>query len=207
MLYDVHHVKRDFTILNEGRMPVDSINRQVAERLRRLRQAKSMSLEDLAARAGVSRAMLSQIETLKTNPTVALLWKVSRGLGVSFAELLGSEGEQPAVRLSRARAARYLYSADRSFRSRPLLGNVPGHHVELYELRLESGAVEAAEPHPPGSFEQVLVTAGRLRLTLLAERYDLAVGDALLFPADVPHRYEAPGKQPFQGLSLILYRG
>jgi transcriptional regulator with XRE-family HTH domain len=186
---------------------VDTINRQVAERLRRLRQAKEMSLEELAARAGVSRAMLSQIETLKTNPTVALLWKVSRGLGVSFAELLGSEGEQPAVRLSRAGAARYLYSADRTFRSRPLLGNVPGHHVELYELRLEAGAAESADPHPPGSFEQVLVTGGRLRLTLLTEKHDLGVGDALLFPADVPHRYEAPGKQPFLGLSLILYRG
>lgn len=186
---------------------MDTINRQVAERLHRLRQEKGMSLEDLAARAGVSRAMLSQIETLKTNPTVALLWKVSRGLGVSFAELLGSATEQPAVRLSRARGARYLYSADKQFRSRPLLGNVPGHHVELYELRLAAGAVEAADPHPPGSFEQVLVTGGRLRLTVLAERYDLGGGDALLFPADVPHRYEALGKQAFAGLSLILYRG
>ncbi len=184
---------------------MDEINAKVAERLRRLRRAAGLSLEELAVRAGVSRAMLSQIETLKTNPTIAVLWKVARGLGVSFSDLLGSEQGPPAVRLDREKDARYLYSADRRFRSRPLLGNVPGHRVELYELRLEAGAVEDADPHPAGSFEQVIVKTGRLRLGLGGESHELGPGDAVLFPADRPHRYEAVGRAPFAGLSLILY--
>jgi len=210
MLYDVRYVKRGFNMVNKARAPggpAESINHEVAARLRRLRLAQGLSLEELAARADVSRAMLSQLETLKTNPTVALLWRVARGLGVSFADLLGGEAPPPTTRLSRAREARYLYSADRHFRSRPLLAQVPGHHVELYELRLDGGAAEDAEPHPVGSFEQMIVTAGRLRLTLPDARHDLEPGDALLFAADVPHRYEATGRQAFQGLSLILYRG
>jgi transcriptional regulator with XRE-family HTH domain len=185
---------------------VDEINARVAERLRAVRRAQDLSLEELAARSGVSRAMLSQIETLKANPTIAVLWRIARGLGVPFSELLGDEAA-PAVRLARAADARFLYSANRAFRSRPLLANVPGHTVELYELRLEAGTVEDAEPHPPGSFEQIVVVAGRLALSFGTESYELGARDALLFRADQPHRYRAAGKRAFEGLSLILYAG
>jgi XRE family transcriptional regulator, regulator of sulfur utilization len=185
---------------------MDEINVQVAERLRRLRAAAGLSLQGLAERAGVSRAMLSQIETLKANPTIAVVWKIAAGLGVPFAELLGAEaGAAPPVRLARAADARHLYSADRRFRSRPLLANVPGPRVELYELRLERAGVERAPAHPPGSFEQLIVTAGRLRLGAAGESWELGPGDALLFPADVPHRYATAGRRAFVGLSLILY--
>lgn len=195
-------VNPPFVILN--RSAVDEINQQVAERLRRLRRASGLSMEELASRSGVSRAMLSQIETLKTNPTIAILWKISQGLGVPFSELLGTEASRP-VRLARAAEARYLYSADERFRSRPLLSNVPGHRVELYELRLEPGAVEDAEPHPAGSFEQIYVVEGKLGMSLVGDSFELAAGDALLFPADHAHHYEALGKRAFVGLSLILY--
>lgn len=183
---------------------MDEINSRVAERLRALRKEAGMSLEELAGRSGVSRAMLSQIETLKTNPTIAVLWKIASGLGVSFSDLLGADAV-PSVRISRVSEARYLYSADKNFRSRPLLSNVPGHRVEIYELSLEPGAVEAADPHPAGSFEQLIVTSGSLALTVGVEKYELAAHDALLFRADCPHRYECVGRKPFVGLSVILY--
>jgi transcriptional regulator with XRE-family HTH domain len=183
---------------------LDAINTQVAERLRSLRRAAGLSLEELAGRSGVSRAMLSQIETLKTNPTIAVLWKIAGGLEVSFAELLGDQPAEP-VALSRVGDARYLWSRDRSFRSRPLLSHVPGHRVELYELGLEPGGVEQAAAHPAGSFEHLFVTAGRLSLAVGGEEHALGPRDALLFRADRPHRYACAGKRPFAGLSLILY--
>lgn len=185
---------------------MDEINTLVAERLRRLRHNAGMSLEDLATRSGVSRAMLSQIETLKTNPTVAVLWKISRGLGVPFSELLGQE-PAPTAQVSRSRDARFLYSADKTFRSRPLLANVPGHHVELYELRLEPGAVEESDPHPSGSFEHLYVSSGKLVLDVESSHWELGEGDALLFRADRAHRYSNSGRKPSESLSLILYAG
>jgi transcriptional regulator with XRE-family HTH domain len=209
MMDDVRDVKRD---VQDSERPeenaMDEVNVQVAERLRRLRAAAGLCLQQLAQRSGVSRAMLSQIETLKANPTIAVVWRIAAGLGVPFAELLGSgAGSAPPVRLARAAEARYIFSADRRFRSRPLLANVPGHRVELYQLRLETGGVEDAPPHPPGSFEQLLVSGGRLALSFAGEEYALGPGDALLFPADRPHRYATLGRRAFEGLSLILYGG
>ena len=183
---------------------MDEINRRVAVNLKRLRREQNLTLEELGRRSGVSRAMLSQIESMKVNPTIAVVWKISAGLGVGFADLLGPEA--PAkVEVLLAREARYLWSRDRTFRSRPLVTNVPGHKVELYEIWLGPRAAHAADPHPAGSRELLSVLAGELRLEVAGEPHRLGVGDAILFVADQPHRYQNAMAQPFLGHSLILY--
>ena len=183
---------------------MDPINRRVAERLRVLRKAAGLSLDDLASRSGVSRAALSQIETLKTNPTIAVLWKIASGLDVPFSELLG-DAEAPTVRIERAAKARWLGGGRDPFRSRPLLGRIPGHRVEIYELTLAAGKSHDAQPHPAGSFEQVFVEEGRLVLGVDGGVHALGPGDAILFRADRAHRYVAEGRKAFRGLSTILY--
>jgi len=51
--------------------------RRVADALRRFRQDRSLSLDELSERSGVSRAALSQIEGARTNPTLAVLWSTT----------------------------------------------------------------------------------------------------------------------------------
>src|SRR5216117_324575 len=65
--------------------------RHVAESLRHHRKIQQLSLDDLAQRSGVSRAALSQIEGARTNPTLAVLWKIAVGLGMPFQQLLGTQ--------------------------------------------------------------------------------------------------------------------
>src|SRR6478735_12560603 len=62
--------------------------RRVAEVLKKLRADRRLSLDDLAARSGVSRAALSQIEGARTNPTLAVLWKIAAGLEIPFQDLI-----------------------------------------------------------------------------------------------------------------------
>src|SRR3982751_6033937 len=71
---------------------------RVAEVLKALRRDRHLSLDDLASRSGVSRAALSQIEGARTNPTLAVLWKIAVGLGMPFQQLLGANaGSGPKV--------------------------------------------------------------------------------------------------------------
>src|SRR3954451_11861089 len=63
--------------------------RRVATNLRERRKGRGLSLDELAAASGVSRAALSQIETCKTNPSLSVLWKIAVGLQIPFSELLG----------------------------------------------------------------------------------------------------------------------
>jgi len=48
--------------------------------VRKLRKQHGLSLETLAQRSHVSRAMLSQIELGRSTPTIAVLWKIAYAL-------------------------------------------------------------------------------------------------------------------------------
>lgn len=178
--------------------------RRVADNLRRLRKERALSLDSLAASSGVSRAALSQIEGSKTNPTLAVLWKIAVGLGVPFQALLGVEDVGKA-RVLRAGDAPPLRSADGRMESRLLTpaGAQPG--LELYELRFSPKGVLKSEPHSPGTCETVVVLTGALRVLVGDEVHDLAPGDTVFFRADVPHGYENRGPREARCIDVIAY--
>ena len=91
----------------------------LGKNLKRLRTRRGHSLERLAKLSGVSRAMLGQIETGKSTPTISLLWKVATALDVPFANLLAVEATRGTAVLRRE-AARVLSSSDGRFTSRAL---------------------------------------------------------------------------------------
>lgn len=164
----------------------------VAGNLRRLRTERGWSLERLSQAAGVSRAMLGQIEQGKSAPTINVLWKIVRALDVPFSTLI-SDPSAGRVTLIQAARSRMLRSRDGTFSSRALFPMDQPRNVEFYELRLAPFGVEETDPHPPGTMENLVVAAGSLELTIGGERAILVQGDAILFQADVPHTYRNPG--------------
>ncbi len=179
------------------------LGRRVAENLRRKRKARNMSLDDLARASGVSRAALSQIETVKTNPTVGLLWKIAVGLGVPFQDLLGEP--KSGTNILRKGEAQVLRSLDGKLESRPLTPAGASPLVELYELRLAARGAHVSEAHTSGTHEFVVVLTGALRIHVDGEVHDLLAGDSVSFPADRPHTYENPGSSEARYHDVILY--
>lgn len=165
----------------------------VGANLRRIRSERGLSLERLAQASGVSRAMLGQIELSQSAPTINILWKIARALNVPFSALISSPNAG-RTRILPAVSAKLLKSQDGSFSSRALFPFDEPRTTEFYELRLAANSVEHAEPHPPGTMENLVVTAGRLEMHVADERYELATGDAMQFEADAPHEYRNPGK-------------
>lgn len=68
----------------------------VAWNLRRVRVARGLSQERLAADAGVDRAYLGGLERQAENPTVDLLDKVAEALAVPLGELFVAPAEGAA---------------------------------------------------------------------------------------------------------------
>jgi len=164
----------------------------VGANLRRLRTRRGLSLERLAHKSGVSRAMLSQVELGKSAPTINVLWKIARALGVTFSALLSTDLDTSPV-LLRESSAKRLTSLDGSFSSRALFPFDRPRRVEFYELRLKPHAVEEADPHPAGTAENIVVNIGAVTITAGNSAHELSRGDALLFAADVPHSYRNRG--------------
>jgi transcriptional regulator with XRE-family HTH domain len=165
----------------------------VGKNLRRLRIRQGHSLERLAKHSGVSRAMLGQIETGKSAPTVGLLWKVATALGVPFANLIATDDARGTVVLRRANA-KVLSSNQGQFTSRALFPFDSERQVEFYELKLSPLHREDAEAHAAGTRENLVVAKGSVEIISGSERpVVLNEGDSILFEADTPHSYRNRG--------------
>lgn len=176
----------------------------IGENLRRLRSERNLSLDALSQLSGVSRAMLGQIELNRSVPTITVLWRIAKALDLPFSALMREPAEKgPAV--LRRNTARFLTSADGSFKSRALFPADSQRMVEFYEVRLTPGAVEDATAHPAGTLENIVVAKGSLEVTAGSTPTALGTGDAMIFRADVPHCYHNPGSTEAVVYMVITY--
>lgn len=86
----------------------DNLNQRISARIRIERESRGWSLNDLAERAGASRAMIHKIERGESSPTASMLGRLSGAFGISMSTLIAraemQEGKllrfasQPAAR-------------------------------------------------------------------------------------------------------------
>lgn len=125
------------------------IGARVAQNLQRLRSKRLLSLDGLARASGVSRAMLAQIESGRSIPSIKVLCKIAKGLRVSVAAFL-KHRECEGVTLMPARESKRLVSASGAFVSRALYPYDTARQVEFYELKISPLGEEYSEGHGPG---------------------------------------------------------
>jgi transcriptional regulator with XRE-family HTH domain len=81
---------------------VDDLDARLGARLKIERERRGWSLTDLAARSGVSRAMINKVERGEASPTAALLGRLSGAFGLTLSALLARTEMSGAGRLVRA---------------------------------------------------------------------------------------------------------
>src|SRR5258708_36106260 len=67
----------------------DHTSTMLAAHLRRLRERRKLTQQDLAERSGVPRPTLAHLESGEANPTLSVLVRVAQALGTSIEELIG----------------------------------------------------------------------------------------------------------------------
>jgi len=163
------------------------------EQVRALRAGRRLTAATLARRCGVSRSLVSQIETGRISPSLDVVRRLAAALDVPIAALFGprdgppgdaAPGARPAVvrrderkglRLPRSRITYELLSPN-------LRGRLQVQWVELApgEQAPEEGFVHRGE-------ECYVVLEGRVRFRVAGEEYVLNAGDALTFDSSLPH--------------------
>jgi transcriptional regulator with XRE-family HTH domain len=178
----------------------------VGARIRALREAMDLSLRDLADRTGVSAPMLSQVERGETSPTLAVATRIAAGLELSLSQLLRLD-EGDGVTVVRRADRRPGGARSRGHTYEVVTPPLPGQRAEVACHVLAPGASTGGPDDPPmheaGSRETAVVTAGRLRLVCGGRAHDLADGDAVTFDADLPHRFENPGKAEARFFAVV----
>ena len=174
----------------------------VSARIRDRRADKRLSLDRLAALAGVSKGMLVQIENGQANPSIATLCKVAAALGASVADLVQVSGQHPAEVLP-AGAPRLLWRGPKGGTATLLVGSSGPDMLELWSWELRRGERYDAPAHPQGTEELIHVIRGRLALVFGEVSYVIETGGSAVAHTDRPHAYACDGKRPVQFTMVV----
>ena len=175
----------------------------MAERLRARRLELGLSLGDLAAASGVSKAMVAKVEAGSSSPTAGVLGRLCGGLGITMSGLMAAVESEEATMLAAAdqpvwrdRAtglARVAVSPRTSFSG-----------VEVARLRLDAGAtVDYPAPSTLAFAQHILGVRGAVRFTVGASSFDIGPGDCVAARIDRPTRFEVLGDVAAEYLVLV----
>lgn len=183
--------------------PFDALEHLVGVNLARLRAERQLSLDALARASGVSRAMLAQIESARSVPSIKVLCKVAAALKVSVAAFLRRHATNGFEHLPAERSSR-LFSANGRYSARPLYPDAEPTVAEFHELRIAALHTEAGTRRAPGTTVNLVVSEGTLEVSVHDQRQLLATGDAIVFDADQPHSLRNPGDTEARAFRVTL---
>lgn len=173
------------------------IERQIAERIRQIRKTKGMTLEQLGRKIGISRGMLSRLETNRSSPPIATLAKIAQGLEVPislFFEESGSTTEQKyTVTRSNKRKQVVRRGSDIGFTYYAFKKPQLLYLIEAFIMKHPpvKKKIKALFDHPGEEF--ILVLKGAIELVYGEEIIRLDTGDAIHFDPSIPHRAQNVG--------------
>lgn len=163
----------------------------IGTRLRQLRKSAGLSQRELAQKSGVTNAMISLIETDRTNPSVGTLKNILDGLSVSLGDFFAmpEEAEQKAFYTSDD----LVEIASGRISYRQVGADLRGRTLQILHERLAPGADTGKAKLSHDAQEGGVVLKGNVELTVGSQKRVLRSGDAYYFDSRIPHRFRNVG--------------
>jgi transcriptional regulator with XRE-family HTH domain len=158
------------------------------------RAALTLTLEEVAARTGVSRAMISRIERGEVHASAVVLDRLCAGLGITLSALFARDAASPLLRRADQPAWRDPSSG---YVRREVAPAGTGSPVRIVEVEFPAGAEVAFEPSKERPLGQhVWVLAGAIQISVGGAVQDLAAGDCLYMRVAEGNAFRNLGKEP-----------
>ncbi|GAB4265173.1 MAG: XRE family transcriptional regulator [Deferrisomatales bacterium] len=184
----------------------------IGEKIRELRQKRRYTLQDLSAKTGLSKPLLSQVENGHVMPPVATLLKIARALEVNISHFFQEEEKEEKISVTRAaerqRFSRrshqdasevgYLYESLELHKSRK--------HMQPLLVTFEVMDKKDMVFYSHEGEECVYLLEGELEFRTPDELRTLKPGDCLYFESDVAHAFRSLGDAPARAL-VVVYTG
>lgn len=169
-----------------SRVADERVSQSLAEALRRFRTGRSWTLDELAARSGVSRRLIIQVEQGDANPSIGTLLRLADALGVTLTDLITTQ-ETSLLGVRAPSEATELWQGPAGGRA---LLEVSRGPLELWSWTLQPGETHISAPHNPGALELVKVRKGTLALEVADESVHVKAGHSAWFDASREHAYK-----------------
>ena len=177
---------------------------KVGQEIQRLRLERNFTLDQLAAKSGVSKSILSQIERDRSNPTLATIWRITKALESPLENVLSANDSTYRFEKLSRNATPEVTSEDNRFRLR-ILGTLKTvSSVQWYEFNAEPGAELTSDSHGKGSLESITLCTGNLTVTVGDDIKTICAGETLRYQTDLPHKLKNEGKKDSHGFMVNL---
>ena len=162
--------------------------RNIGIQLKKIRQQRGLSLDDVAKETAVSKAQLAQMEKGEANPTVSTIWKIAAGLHISFSSLL----QPPKEHFMKfdSRTAPFAAEEEGRYRVYSIIPYDPKRGWELYKIEMDPNVAHESDAHTEGVEETVTVIQGQVLIEMGEIKEMLKEGQTIVFSGHQPHRYE-----------------
>ncbi len=171
---------------------VATVNAALSRKIKALRHAHGLSLDELARRAGVSKGTLVEIERGEANPSIAVLCRVAAAFGVSVADIV--DVTETPVPVALVDEAPVLWRGPKGGTATLLVGTSGPDMIELWKWVMAPGEVFESPGHPPGTLELLYVERGVLKVQVDESSFVLKTGASALARTANPHRYANGGR-------------
>ncbi len=161
---------------------------KLSEQLRNLRKLRSLTLEELAGRCGLTKGYLSRIENGHQIPAVSTIQVIADALDADIADLLNaptSESMKNGLEIKRATGLREEQTSE-GYSFLPLLNQYRSKQMSPFLMIIEKGETRKFSHD---SEEFFYVAEGAVELIYRGQEYSLVRGDSAYFDSREKHSF------------------
>jgi transcriptional regulator with XRE-family HTH domain len=171
-----------------------------------LRTGQGLTLDALAEKSGVSRAMLSDVERGAKSPTLRIVAQIATALDCTVSQLLGeppTTPHQPAVLVLRRKERPITVEPRTDVERHHLAPTLVRRGLEVLMYSIPGNSRTSLPVQPPGTQAHLTVTRGTLLCKLGAQDLKLEDGDSVQFDADVEQTFINNEKKPCRFFMVV----
>ncbi len=181
----------------------------LGDKIKSKRSQKNVTLEELAAKAGVSKGLISQIENNRTVPSLPVLFSLIHSLDEdlkTFFEdmhedlsngkiLIVRKGEEKVLAKEPVKGFSY---------KRILTKSISSAAVDMVLLELKKGA-NRKQMISTDAYELKYVLKGTIEYQIQKDKFILNEGDSMFFDGRIEHRLKNIGKGSALLIAIYLF--
>ena len=180
---------------------LSELSEHLGRNLRAIRELRGLTQQQLADLCEIPRSTVANVEVGGSNPTLAVLVRLSGSMHLSIEELLAKPRVRCQVFASDSLPTVVSKRGGGSKLRKLLPHPIPGMAIDRMEL--VPGARYPGSPHASGTHEFLYCERGKIKLWVGGEQFDLTQGSVAAFPGDQRHNYENPGASVAIGFSVV----
>lgn len=185
---------------------------KIGKRVRKFREIKRLSQEELAQRAGLENRFVEDVEENKITPPLGKLLRISRAMGIRMSNFIDDSVKADPI---------IVKAEERKSALEKEVLNLKDTQMDLAFHSLGRGKIDRhmepffidVIPQPPGQVkvsqhdgeEFIVVMSGEIELQYGEDTYVLKPGDSVYYGSDTPHRVVALNNKKAQIIAVIFF--